>query len=66
MKITMGDGLTVNFWHSPWLNGEKPKDIAPGIFALSKRTTSCVAKALNNNDWVRHINLQGSLSVPLI
>lgn len=57
MMITIGDSMTASYWHSPWLHGPKPKDIAPGIFALSKHTNSCVAKSLQNNDWVRHINL---------
>jgi hypothetical protein len=35
--ITIGDGKMANFWHTPWLQGRKPKEIAPSIFAISKR-----------------------------
>jgi hypothetical protein len=31
-KITLGDGAKALFWHSAWLDGASPKDIAPSIF----------------------------------
>lgn len=64
--ITMGDGGLMSFWYAPWLQGQKPKDIAPGIFAISKRTKSSVSKALEDNDWVRRIDMQEGLTVDLI
>jgi hypothetical protein len=33
--ISIGDGEIAPFWDSPWLEGEKPKDIAPLIYANS-------------------------------
>lgn len=27
--IIVGDVMKTKFWHAPWLNGAKPKDIAP-------------------------------------
>lgn len=54
--ITIGDGSTASFWHSPWIDGQKPKNIALGIFVLSKHTSSCTPKVFPKNEWVRHIN----------
>jgi hypothetical protein len=30
--ITIGNSNIATFWNSPWLNGMKPKDIAPLIY----------------------------------
>ncbi|KAE8813088.1 ADP-ribosylation factor-related protein 1 [Hordeum vulgare] len=35
--ITMGNGGKTPFWETPWLRGKKTMDIAPLIFAYSKR-----------------------------
>ncbi|KAI4981082.1 hypothetical protein ZWY2020_021567 [Hordeum vulgare] len=64
--ITIGDGLAAPFWHSPWLNGQNTKDIASSIFACSRLTKVSVAKAMNNNKWIRHINLEGGMAVTII
>jgi hypothetical protein len=34
--ITIRDGITDSFWHTPWLHGRRPKEFAPSIFAISK------------------------------
>ena len=64
--ITVWDGRTTNFWHSPWLHGLKPKDIAPGIFSLSKCKKINIQKALNNKLWVSKINASQGFTVQLI
>ena len=33
--ISIGNGAIAPFWDSPWLNGKKPKDIAPLIYLAS-------------------------------
>jgi hypothetical protein len=35
-SITLGNGSKTPFWHVPWLDGRKSKDIAPKIFSISK------------------------------
>jgi hypothetical protein len=35
--ITVGNGKIALFWDAHWLNGRKPKDIAPLIYAASTR-----------------------------
>lgn len=44
--ITIGNGKTATFWHSPWLCSRKPKDIAQSIFAISKGKCLPVQKAM--------------------
>jgi hypothetical protein len=34
--MNVGDGKTTKFWHAPWLDDLKPKDIAPSVLAISK------------------------------
>ena len=41
-RVTVGDENTAKFWESPWLDGLRPKDIAPKIFELSKKKTCLV------------------------
>lgn len=61
--VTIGDGKKASFWFAPWLQGQKPKDMAPDIFFPSKRKKACVAHALANNDWIRCVDMQRGLSV---
>jgi hypothetical protein len=53
--ITVGDGHTSSFWHAPWLDGEKPKNIAPSIFAISKRKNFTLNKGLFQDFWIEKV-----------
>jgi hypothetical protein len=64
--LTVGNGKNTLFWEAPWLDGRRPKDIAPLIFKDSKRRNCTVSKALENNFWVSKINMQDGLSVEYI
>ena len=61
--VTIGDGNKDNFWESSWLNGFRPKDIAPKIFEISKRKNYVVSKALDNNFWIHQINTAQGLTL---
>jgi hypothetical protein len=47
--IAIGDRHTAKFWHAPWLDGVKPKDIAPSILAISTRKNFTVKEGLAND-----------------
>lgn len=53
--ITVGNGKKTPFWHAPWLEGKRSIDIAPLIFAYSKRKNWKVAQALHDSAWVQKI-----------
>jgi hypothetical protein len=50
------------FWVSSWLDGMRPKDIAPLIHGISVGKNATVYKALSNDSWIHKINLQHGLS----
>ena len=56
-KVTLGNGAKALFWHSAWLDGASPKDIAPDIFLASKKKNKTVHHALQGNSWVQDINI---------
>jgi hypothetical protein len=41
-KVTIGNGDKALFWDSSWLDGRRPKDIAPLIYNISKNKSSTV------------------------
>lgn len=61
--VYIGDRCKACFWNSSWLDGVRPKDIAPRIFDISKKKTSTVHKALLNNFWVTQIDTHHDLSL---
>jgi hypothetical protein len=62
-SIKVGNGKKTPFWQAPWLGGRKPIDIAPLIFASSKRKNWKVAQALNGNTWVSKVDLEQGFSM---
>ena len=61
-NVLLGNGIRASFWESAWLDGMRPKDIAPKIFDLSKRRGCSVQKALDNNFWVSQVKTDGITS----
>lgn len=60
--VTVGNGAKVSFWNPPWVNGLLPRQIAPSIFTISKRTNSRVKGALVGNAWLQRVDLSGGLA----
>nr|ABD91510.1 putative non-LTR retroelement reverse transcriptase [Oryza sativa Indica Group] len=54
--ITLGNGKKCSFWSDNWLQGCSPKDLAPGIFNLSRRKGNNVHLSLQNNHWLPILN----------
>jgi hypothetical protein len=61
--ITVGNGRIASFLHSPWLDGRKPKDIAPSIFAIATRKNLAVHKAYLHEFWIAKLNTSADISL---
>jgi hypothetical protein len=61
--IALGNGRKTPFWHAPWLDGRKPKDIAPKKFELCKRKNWTVDKALHDNEWITKLSSEATISM---
>jgi hypothetical protein len=57
-SMTVGDGMRTTFWSSAWLQGQRPQDIAPNIFRISKNKNKTISEALHNRTWIKDIDLQ--------
>lgn len=56
--IIVGNGAHTPFWHAPWVQDRKPKDIAPLIYEASSRKRWKLREAINDDDaWVRKIKV---------
>jgi hypothetical protein len=62
-NITLGNGRKTPFWHAPWVNGRKPKDIAPRIFDICKRKKWMVNQALRNDEWISKLSGSATISI---
>jgi hypothetical protein len=62
-KIVVGNGMKTMFWDTPWLDGSKPKDITPLIYAESKSKKCTVNKATKNDAWIAMIHIEGDFTI---
>ena len=53
----MGKGERISFWENAWLQGRRPRDIAPVVYNISKRKNRNLREALVNSNWVRDLDL---------
>jgi hypothetical protein len=57
-SITIGDGTRTSFWSSAWLQGQRPQDLAPNIFRISKNKNKSLAEGMRNKAWITDIDLR--------
>jgi len=55
--ITVGNGDNISFWENAWLQGRRPRDIAPTVHNISRRKNRSLRAALLNNNLVRDLDL---------
>ncbi len=55
--ITIGDGAKASFWDSAWLEGRRLKDVAPLIYAASKKKNSTLQQASTTDQWLLDLDL---------
>jgi hypothetical protein len=61
IDLTIENKKTAMFWHTPWLDGHKPKDIAPSIFNISKKKKLSVSKGLEQD--FSNLSFEGGIVV---
>lgn len=54
--IKVGNGRKTSFWEDAWVQGRRPKDIAPLLYTKSRRKNRYVDDALTNNNWIQDLN----------
>lgn len=55
-SITVGDGTKVSFWDSGWLQGRRLKDVAPLVYAASKKKTSTLQQTSLSDKWMQDLD----------
>jgi hypothetical protein len=63
IDLHIGNGKTASFWHTPWLEGRKPIDIAPSIFSISKKKNFTVHKGLEQDFWILNLSFEDGITV---
>nr|CAH67882.1 OSIGBa0153E02-OSIGBa0093I20.11 [Oryza sativa] len=51
-KITVGDGNMTRFWDSTWIDGRRPKDLMPLVYAISKNRKKSLHQGKEDDTWV--------------
>jgi hypothetical protein len=51
-----------SFWDSSWLQGRRPKDIAPLLFQISRKKKHSVHEALTSNTWIHDIDINNGIN----
>jgi hypothetical protein len=57
-SIKIGNGHKTSFWHSAWLIGQRPKDLAPLLYLKTQHKKRTLAEALEDSRWIRNLNLR--------
>jgi hypothetical protein len=62
-NIAVGNGARTPFWDAPWVHDQKPKEIAPLLYAASMRKSWKIREALKNDAWISKIKVTPSFSL---
>ena len=54
--VIVNNGRTASFWMSSWVNGKAPALLFPQLYKHSKRKNRTVADALLNEQWIRDLS----------
>jgi hypothetical protein len=60
---SLGNGRKTPFWHAPWLEGKRSRDIAPKFFEICKRKNWKVSQALHDDEWITKLSGEATLSL---
>jgi hypothetical protein len=52
-SLVLGDGKSMSFWNGRWLQGNKPKAIAPAMFRPATCKNNTVAQGFEDGKWMR-------------
>jgi hypothetical protein len=64
--IVLRDGKKTSFWDSGWIQGRRPKDIAPTLFQASRKKKRSVYDAQSNNNWIHNLSFNGQVTNDLL
>lgn len=62
-QITIGNGKKTSFWSSGWVNGCRPRDLAPNLFSISRGKRKTVAEAIAGDAWIGDIRPRNGLTI---
>jgi hypothetical protein len=62
-KVSTGDEKRALFWEASWIDGLRPKDVAPLVSDISKKRKMLVRIALEDDLWISQINIHNGLSM---
>nr|CAD39777.1 OSJNBa0060B20.13 [Oryza sativa Japonica Group] len=57
-KITIGDGNMTRLWDSAWIEGQRPKDLMPLVYAISKNRGRSLRNGKEEDAWVQDLALE--------
>jgi len=61
--IFIRNSKRTSFWHSGWLQGRRPKEIAPNLFKVCRRKNRTVAASIQRHTWIRDMRRAEGLTL---
>lgn len=57
-KITIGDENTTHLWDFAWIEGQRPRDLMPLVYAISKNRGRSLRNGKEEDAWVQDLALE--------